>query len=237
MLVRNDEGNVGKISIFAVGVLLWIGMLIYCIPHEGHHIQQDLTNRSAIVLSNQNISSRGFAIDGRDVTLTGYVGTPEVSDKAVKLVQALWGVRSVRTNILDQAGKPAPIVTKQQAEAAATSITNILKLGNVEFFSGTERLTPGGQATLNQVVTVLAKYPGMRVEIAGHTDSVGIPEANLDLSRKRAATVKVYLVSKGIAAANLTDVGYGQTRPIASNDTAIGRQANRRVEFHTKENN
>lgn len=222
-------------SILGLGVVLWGAMLWYCIPHDGHHIQHDLTSRSAALLANHDIPSNGLAVDGRDITLTGYEGTPEVSDGAVKLVQAMWGVRSVRTNILRRPAPPKPLVTKEQAHQAASSITGILKLRSVEFYSGGDRLTPAGQQTLNQVANVLGKYPGMPVEIAGHTDSKGDPAANLELSRKRAAAVKRYLTDKGIAGGSLTDMGFGETRPIASNKTVAGRQMNRRVEFHTKE--
>ena len=226
----------GKFSILGIGLVFWVAMLWYCIPHDGHHIQHDLTSRSAALLNTNKIPSGGLSVDGRDVTLTGYAGTPEVSDNAVKLVAAMWGVRTVRTNILSRpAAPPAPVVTKEQAHAAAASISGILKLRNVEFYSASDRLTPNGQRTLSQVAGVLERYPGMPVEIAGHTDSRGEPAQNLELSRQRAAAVKQYLVAKGIAATNLTDVGFGQSQPIASNKTSAGRQANRRVEFHTKE--
>jgi len=225
----------GRLLVPGLGLLLWGAVLWYCIPHDGHHIQHDLTSKSAALLATNNISSSALAVDGRDVTLTGYEGTPEVSDHAAKLVQAIWGVRSVHTNILRRPAPPPALVTKEQAHAAAASISGILKLRSVEFYTGSDRLTPNGQRTLNQVAGVLGKYPSMAVEIAGHTDSKGVPAENMDLSRKRAGAVKSYLIEKGIAGGNLTDVGFGQTQPIASNATAAGRQANRRVEFHTKE--
>jgi outer membrane protein OmpA-like peptidoglycan-associated protein len=226
-----------KFSILGAGLVLWAATLWFCIPHDADHIQHDLTSKTAEVLAARNISPTGLAVDGRDVTLTGYEGAPEVSDGTVKLLQTVWGVRSVRTNVLHVPAAPPPVVTKQQAHEAAASITGILKLQNVEFYTASDRLTPLGQLTLNRVASVLQKYPGMPVEIAGHTDSEGVPTKNLELSRSRAATVKRYLIEKGIAGRNLTDVGFGQTRPIASNSTAAGRQQNRRVEFHTKETN
>jgi OmpA-OmpF porin, OOP family len=231
-----------KFSILAAGLALWGAWLFFCIPHDGHMIQHDITARSTALLAQQNITpslglDNALKVDGRDVTLTGYEGTPEVSDQTVKLVAAMWGVRSVTKNILHRPEPPKPVVTQQQAHEASASITSILKLQNVEFYTASDRLTPLGQRTLNQVAGVLVKYPGMAVEIAGHTDSQGDPASNMELSRKRAASVKQYLVDKGIPGANLTDVGFGQTQPIASNDTAAGRQENRRVEFHTKETN
>jgi outer membrane protein OmpA-like peptidoglycan-associated protein len=225
----------GKVWLFGSGLILWAAMLWYCIPHDGHEIEHDLSSRSILLLANKNIPVNGFAMDGRDATLTGYEGTPQVSDTAVKVVQAVWGVRSVHTDILRRPGPPKPVITKQQATEAAASITNILKLRNVEFYTNSDRLTALGQSTVNEVATVLAKYPGMAVEIAGHTDSVGSPEKNLELSRKRAASVKQYLIDKGIAGSSLTDTGFGAANPIASNETSAGRQENRRVEFHTKE--
>jgi outer membrane protein OmpA-like peptidoglycan-associated protein len=225
----------GKVWLFGLGFILWAAMLWYCIPHDGHEIEYDLSSRSIVRLANKNIPVNGLAMDGRDATLTGYEGTPQVSEAAAKIVRAVWGVRSVHTNILHRPGAPKPVITKQQATEAAASITKILKLRNVEFYTNSERLTPIGQSTVNEVATVLSEYPGMAVEIAGHTDSVGSPEKNLELSRKRAASVKQHLIDKGISGSSLTDVGFGAANPIASNETSAGRQENRRVEFHTKE--
>jgi outer membrane protein OmpA-like peptidoglycan-associated protein len=230
-----------KVSILGWGLVLWVAMLFVCIPHAGRHIEHDLAAKSAALLAEQNISPSGLEdvlkVDGRDVTLSGYEGTPEVSASTVKMLQAVWGVRSVRTNMLRRPEPPKSVVTQQQAHEAAASITSILKLQDVEFYSGSDRLTPLGERTLTQVASVLAKYPGMPVEIAGHTDSHGDSASNMELSRKRAAAVKQYLIEKGIAGGNLTDVGFGSTKPIANNATAAGRQENRRVEFRTRETN
>jgi OOP family OmpA-OmpF porin len=71
----------------------------------------------------------------------------------------------------------------------------------------------------------------MEIEIAGHTDAVGDDRSNLELSGARAAAVRQYLVDHGVSAARLTSNGYGESRPVATNDTDEGRQLNRRVEF------
>jgi OOP family OmpA-OmpF porin len=84
---------------------------------------------------------------------------------------------------------------------------------------------------LDLVAEVLKKNPEVKGEIQGHTDNVGSAEYNLKLSERRAASVKAYLVSKGIAAERLTAKGYGLTQPIASNDTKEGRAKNRRVQL------
>ena len=73
--------------------------------------------------------------------------------------------------------------------------------------------------------------PSMRIGVYGHTDSKGTPGGNLILSKQRAAAVRNYLQGKGIAANRLASEGFGQTKPIADNNTDEGRTKNRRVEF------
>jgi OOP family OmpA-OmpF porin len=84
---------------------------------------------------------------------------------------------------------------------------------------------------LNKVVEVLEKNPALKIEIEGHTDSMGRAKYNQALSERRAQAVKDYLVNKGISSDRLMPVGYGLTRPIASNDTDEGRAKNRRVQL------
>jgi OOP family OmpA-OmpF porin len=75
-------------------------------------------------------------------------------------------------------------------------------------------------------------YPEVRVEIRGYTDSSGDWNYNLDLSQRRADSVKNYLVNSGIATDRIVSKGYGEADPVASNSTASGRAENRRIEFH-----
>jgi outer membrane protein OmpA-like peptidoglycan-associated protein len=86
-------------------------------------------------------------------------------------------------------------------------------------------------AELQKAVTFIRKYPGAKVRLEGHTDSIATEEYNQRLSERRADAVRDYLVKEGAcAAANTTTVGYGESRPVASNDTEEGRAQNRRVE-------
>ena len=84
---------------------------------------------------------------------------------------------------------------------------------------------------LDEVAASLKAWPGVRVEIQGHTDNVGATEPNRDLSSRRAESVRQYLISTGIDGARLTAVGYGEDLPVADNTTEAGRAANRRVEL------
>jgi OOP family OmpA-OmpF porin len=107
----------------------------------------------------------------------------------------------------------------------------VLTLGDVLFETGKAELRPGALRNLYPLVTFLQKYPERRVLIEGHTDSVGSEASNLDLSQRRADAVRDFLLQNGVRAAQITTQGYGKASPVASNDTAAGRQQNRRVEL------
>ena len=102
---------------------------------------------------------------------------------------------------------------------------------NVFFATASDKLLKQSNARLDVVVEILNQNPSYKVQIDGHTDSQGKDEYNLDLSNRRAASVKAYLVSKGIAESRLSSTGYGETKPVAVNTTAAGRAQNRRVEM------
>lgn len=104
-------------------------------------------------------------------------------------------------------------------------------LNNVFFETNKYDLLPTSMIELDRLVTLLQQNPEKKIEIGGHTDNVGSDEANLLLSDQRAASVVSYLVKKGIAADRLTAKGYGETMPVATNDTDAGRAKNRRTEF------
>jgi outer membrane protein OmpA-like peptidoglycan-associated protein len=88
-----------------------------------------------------------------------------------------------------------------------------------------------GRAALEEVAAVLAEYPKTAVIVQGHTDATGSEEHNLTLSERRAAAVRGLLVSRGVLASRVSTVGFGESDPVAENDTARGRQRNRRVDI------
>jgi outer membrane protein OmpA-like peptidoglycan-associated protein len=101
----------------------------------------------------------------------------------------------------------------------------------VRFDTNKSTLTAGAKANLDKLVPVFKEYGDTNIEIFGYTDNTGKPEYNLTLSGQRAASVKAYLISKGISSGRFKTSGLGIADPIASNDTAEGRTQNRRVEF------
>lgn len=103
--------------------------------------------------------------------------------------------------------------------------------GNITFASNSAEINPSFYKVLNSVNVVLKEYDKTLVEVAGHTDSTGAAEYNQQLSERRADAVAQYLEGQGLRNDRVITVGAGETRPVASNDTPDGRQANRRVEL------
>ena len=116
---------------------------------------------------------------------------------------------------------------KLQPIEAGSSIA----LRNIFFETGKAELLPSSDYEIDRLVELLKNNPTMKVEIAGHTDNVGSDQANLTLSEARAKAVRDRLIAKGINASRLSFRGYGESRPVASNDTPEGRAENRRVEM------
>ena len=137
--------------------------------------------------------------------------------------------------------KPAPAPAKVAPAPAPKPVAvppkpkRIIVLQGANFGFDSAELSPEARATLDEQAAILEKESDIKVEIAGHTDSTGLEAYNQGLSERRAKAVEEYLVSKGISADRLEGMGYGQSRPIAPNDTKEGRTKNRRVELKVLE--
>ena len=107
----------------------------------------------------------------------------------------------------------------------------IVSMSDVLFDTGKYTLLPGAREKLSKVAGILISYPGLNIAVGGYTDNVGTDQLNQGLSEQRAASVRDYLVQQGVAMNSITAIGYGNTMPVASNDSSAGRQENRRVEL------
>jgi outer membrane protein OmpA-like peptidoglycan-associated protein len=107
----------------------------------------------------------------------------------------------------------------------------IVNMSDVLFDTGKYSLRPLAREKLAKVAGIVSGHPGLRLDVEGHTDSVGSDEYNQRLSEQRGAAVRDYLTQEGMAATSVTAKGFGKTQPVASNETAKGRQQNRRVEL------
>lgn len=129
----------------------------------------------------------------------------------------------------DQAGplsnKGCPEI-KQEDKAKLESAVRL-----VQFATGKATLLQKSHAILDEVAMLMSKYPEYSLTISGHTDATGDDKMNQSLSERRAKACFDYLVNKGVAASRMSHTGYGETKPVADNKTATGREQNRRVEF------
>lgn len=108
---------------------------------------------------------------------------------------------------------------------------NLNMPGGITFDTGKANIKPGFNPVLDDIANVMTKYPETKIEIQGHTDNVGSDADNLRLSELRAQSVRSALSSRGVSSSRITAIGFGESMPVATNDTAAGREANRRVEI------
>jgi len=107
----------------------------------------------------------------------------------------------------------------------------VVNMSDVLFDTAKYDLRPGAREKLARLSGIVLSHPGLKLEVEGHTDSVGSDDYNQTLSEHRAASVRTYLIAQGIPSDAVTSKGFGKTMPVATNDTASGRQQNRRVEI------
>jgi outer membrane protein OmpA-like peptidoglycan-associated protein len=107
----------------------------------------------------------------------------------------------------------------------------IVNMSDVLFDTGKYALRPGAREKLAKIAGIVLAYPSLELEVEGHTDSVGTDEYNMQLSENRADAVRDFLVQQGINTSSIAARGLGKSQPVATNDTAAGRQQNRRVEL------
>lgn len=160
-----------------------------------------------------------LTIDGTRVSISGSVGSGESRDALVTHIAKAYN----ETYTVDSA-----LTVRRDSQAV---IDDALAGKTVAFRSGSDTLTAVGRQTLDDVASVIAELGHPAIQVIGHTDSTGNRLANIGLSLARANAVSAYLVGKGVPSRNLTALGAGPDNPIATNATAEGRAANRRIEF------
>ena len=119
----------------------------------------------------------------------------------------------------------------QDQMAAELTSSGRVRLYGINFDSDSDHIKDESKPTLDKIASMLKAKADWNVTIEGHTDSTSTPQHNQDLSERRAISVKTYVQSAGIAEMRLKTAGYGASKPVASNDTELGRAQNRRVEL------
>ena len=181
-------------------------------------------------------ATRGAAIGAAAGAAIGLI-TGDDSRERKKRALILGGVGALGGGAVGAYMDQQEAKLREQLRGTGVSVTRdgeniILNMpGNVTFATNSADVQAGFYPVLDSVGLVLNEYDKTLVEVAGHTDSTGSDSYNLELSQRRAASVSAYLNARGIVSDRLLSIGYGKARPIATNDTAEGRQLNRRVEI------
>ena len=182
-------------------------------PQWSQHVQKLLSP------SLKQVSHGQLSVQGQTVDLKGEVGNEAVRQQlASEMAQSLNPTYTVRNGLR--------VAVREQAVVDQALANRI-----VEFEPGSAVLRPAGLLILDEMAAALARLPGRRFEVIGHTDAQGSHASNVSLSLARAQAVKGYLVSKGLSADSLSTSGLGPDQPVASNATDEGRARNRRIEF------
>ncbi|MGD9200060.1 MAG: OmpA family protein [Chitinispirillia bacterium] len=146
-------------------------------------------------------------------------GIPDLKDRCPNDPETINGQK-------DEDGCPDKLEIKQESNMPKHQI-----LEGVNFSSGSTNLSYSSYTYLEPIIREMKKFPEIEIEIRGHTDSIGKYNTNMNLSKKRAESVKQYLLKNGIHQSRIRSVGYGPSSPIADNRTASGRAKNRRIEI------
>jgi outer membrane protein OmpA-like peptidoglycan-associated protein len=165
--------------------------------------------------------------------------------EAARIAQENAAQRAVAQSALDRAANEKQQLEKDKADLRAQLLSQfnvilqtrdtarglIVNMSDVIFDSAKSSLLPGAREKLSKVAGIVSGHPGLKLEVEGHTDNVGQDDYNQQLSEKRGEAVRAYLVGQGMAQSSVSSKGLGESQPVASNETAAGRQQNRRVEI------
>ena len=177
------------------------------------------------------LSNGSARVTAEDITVTGNTGSKSARSDISKLLSDKLGEGSrfsVEVTYLEKLDPVASMLTPDECEA---KIAEILKVRKITFEPGSDTVDATSLGTLDEISEVLGNCTELRMEIAGHTDSQGRETMNEALSKSRALAVLNALRDRLVATSSFTAEGYGETKPIASNDTEEGREANRRIEI------
>lgn len=215
----------------------------------------DEATRAAVLLRLRELYGSDRVVD--HISVGAVVAPPNWAGYVQKVLgpdlkQVSRGELSIQGNQIELKGEVANEAMRQHvASTMATSLNPTYTIRNglrvaaseqnliddalrnriIEFEPGSSVIKPEGLRVLDEILPTLVKVSARKVEVIGHTDSIGARDANIALSFARADAVKAYLESKGITASRISVSGAGPDRPVASNQTAEGRARNRRIEF------
>jgi len=192
------------------------------IPLAAYCDQQILEQLKVYVDADPSEAAISYLVDpGCNITLTGWVPTEEMSKAVFTVADSIPGKGLVTNNI------EVGFATQKVHE----TLVEVLRMNNVYFDHGQVRPREKSVPALDKVAKVLKDNPGSRIRIEAHTDNVGPVKDNQALTEKRAKAIQEELVKRGVEANRLDIAGFGESKPIATNETTEGRAENNRIEF------
>jgi len=251
---RGGDLPIGRLAI--IGGVLAVLLLLFVIGSTGtqdeaeaDETRVDLTSIVKPALTRAGYGDIVVVADGRTVTISGELATRTDVVAADAVVKSIAEVAFVVNNLSHpgsdieddlpnleggadaEPGAPFSGGVSNATLILQSRIAQAAALDPITFQTGSPDLTPESATTIAEIARILTENPTARIEVGGHTDSDGEPEANMLLSQTRADAVVAALVGAGVEADRLVGVGYGPDIPIASNETGEGKARNRRIEF------
>lgn len=221
--MRNIIGHNITLVIGTVGSVLLAGCMTYD-PYTGEKQVSKTTTGAAI---GAGVGALGAYIDNRD---------DDRRQRTERMLKAA-GVGAVAGGAVGNYMDRQEAKLRHQLQGSGVSVVRdgdnitLVMPGNITFNTAKADVKDSFNNVLDSVVLVVKEFDKTVLEVAGHTDSDGSEGSNLQLSESRASAVANYLRGKGVKPERLTTIGYGESRPVASNDTAAGKEQNRRVEL------
>jgi len=208
----------------------------------GEPVENQLANRSdaparlvdavkALFPSLARLASGSLTLDDTVFNVEGLAIYDKAADQ-IKLELGRALVRGFKLGVVTIGVIPPPPAL--EVNECQPALDGLLAKGRILFETGSANLSKESLALLDHLIEVVRRCREASIEVAGHTDSQGTPELNLDLSQRRAEAVTSYIGESGVDTTRMTSAGYGETKPVASNDTPEGRAQNRRIEFVVK---
>ena len=231
--------------LFILLLLAAIWWMWHCVYGHNEHIEADVSQRATNTLGELIAGSEvALQVDGRDVILTGIVSSKVEKALLLKTARDTYGVARVfdELTVLDAPVEPqrVDVITPAPAPVALKTcfdeIPAWMNAQKISFDSARSSIKADSYSVLDEMALKLKDCAGVMISVEGHTDSDGGAEANQTLSAKRAAAVATHLKNIGVNQ-DMSSAGYGESQPVASNDTREGKAKNRRVVFTITEKN
>lgn len=214
-----------------LGFVAFTVLCFFCIRLKAPDIEIDVLSRTSQTLMEAGFSWVDLQIDGRDLILMGTATDEGGREQAERLVRDVWGVRTVANQITILASADEHERADETEDCRAGIDDWLSNQDNISFTSGGISFNALYEPMLDSLALKVLDCPDAHLLVEGHGDSQGSDAVNLRLSLERAERVVFYLISKGMGDNQVTAEGFGESHPIADNNTSEGRARNRRVAF------